>query len=94
MLALLSPAICFDGNKGLRSASLKVNGRGGGGGGGEINKGVPQGSILGPLVFNIFLTDLFHFVKQGNIYNYADDNSISVSHKELTILSRQLQAEA
>ena len=61
---------------------------------GETNKGVPQGSILGPLIFNIFLNDLFYFVKQGNIYNYADDNSISVSHKELTILSRQLQAEA
>ena len=61
---------------------------------GEINKGVPQSSILGPLIFNIFLNDLFYFVKEGNMYNYADDNSISVSHKELTNLSRQLQTEA
>ena len=61
---------------------------------GEIDKGVPQGSILVPLIFNIFLNDLFYFVKQGNTYNYADDNSISVSHKELTILSWQLQTEA
>ena len=60
----------------------------------EINKGVPQGSILGPLIFNIFLNDIFYFVTKGNIYNYADDNSISVSHKELALLSRQLQTEA
>ena len=28
------------------------------------------------------------------MYNYANDNSISVSHKELALLSRQLQTEA
>ena len=61
---------------------------------GEIIKDVPQASILGPLIFNIFLNDLFYFVKEGNVYNYADDNSISVSHKELSNLSRQLRTEA
>ena len=45
---------------------------------GEINKDVPQGFMLGPLIFNIFSNDLFYFVKEGNMYNYADDNSISV----------------
>ena len=48
-------------------------------------KGVPQGSILGPLIFNIFINDIFHVIKQGTLYNYADDNTISFIHKSLNI---------
>ena len=50
-----------------------------------------RGSILGPLLFKIFINDTFLSVESSNICNYADDNTLFAFGKTFDKVTRKLQ---
>ena len=57
----------------------------------DVIPGVPQGSILGPLLFNTFLADLFLVLKDVDIANFADDNTPFTSSNNIDDLIDSLE---
>ena len=58
-----------------------------------ITAGVPQGSILGPLLFNIFLNYLLLYPEETFLSNYADDNTLYSTGNTIESVKKALRKD-
>ena len=59
----------------------------------SIRRGISQGSILGPLLFNILINDIFMIIEQSDICNFADDNTLYSCGERLTEIKENLVSD-
>ena len=59
----------------------------------EVIAEVPQGSIDAPLLFSVFINDLFLFIRVSVLNNYADDNNLSTTKANIQLMKQMLLSD-
>ena len=57
----------------------------------NVTRGILQRSILGPLLFNIFINDIFLFIERSDICKFADDNTLFFCGDNLSVILKSLE---
>ena len=60
----------------------------------ELIQGLLQGSVLGPLLFNLYLNDLFYLAESTNVCNFADDTTLYACDKNLNSRINRLEHDS